>query len=69
MLNVRSMQTGVRAAIVVLALSQAGVFGAPQAPVALLVDGVANPLAVERDEIGFSWRLPGTERGAAQTAY
>src|ERR1017187_9878022 len=69
MLTKRSMQTGVRAAMVVLALGQACVFGSPRAPVDLLVDGVANPLAGERDAIGFSWRLQGTERGAAQTAY
>ena len=63
------MQTGVRTVMAVLALSRACVFGSPRAPTDLLVSGVANPLAVERDAIGFSWRLQGTERGAAQTAY
>jgi len=57
MLTKHSTQTGVRAVIVVLALSQACVLGSPRAPVDLLVNRVANPLAVERDAIGFSWRL------------
>src|ERR1035438_175012 len=69
MLTKRSMQTGVRAVMVVLALSQACVFGSSRAPVDLLVNGVANPLGVGGEAIGFSWGLQGSERGAAQTAY
>lgn len=39
------------------------------APVGLLVNGVSNPLAIDRDAVRFTWRQADAERGAAQTAY
>jgi alpha-L-rhamnosidase len=35
----------------------------------LLVDGVRNPLAVDRNNVQFSWQMADNERGAKQTAY
>ena len=54
---------------ITLALGLVCALGAPSAPVDLLVNGTTEPLAVERDAIGFTWRLQETTRGAAQTAY
>jgi alpha-L-rhamnosidase len=44
-------------------------FGRPSAPVRLLVNGVSNPLAIERDATRFTWMSKDTERGERQTAY
>jgi alpha-L-rhamnosidase len=41
----------------------------PKAPVGLLVNGVSNPLAIERDAVRFTWKSEDTSRGASQTAY
>ena len=35
----------------------------------LLVNGVSNPLAIERDTARFTWRSADTGRGRQQTAY
>lgn len=43
--------------------------GKPAAPVGLLVNGVSNPLAIDRDATRFTWRLAAGGRGEAQTAY
>ncbi len=43
--------------------------GKPTAPVGLLVNGVSNPLAIERDATRFTWMSKDTERGTRQTAY
>ncbi len=43
--------------------------GQPSAPVGLLVNGVSNPLAIERDVIRFTWMSKDTTRGGKQTAY
>ncbi|MGB8844866.1 MAG: alpha-L-rhamnosidase N-terminal domain-containing protein [Terracidiphilus sp.] len=43
--------------------------GKSAAPVSLLVNGVSNPLAIDRDAVRFTWRQTDAERGAAQTAY
>ncbi|MBU6410888.1 MAG: hypothetical protein KGR98_10925, partial [Verrucomicrobia bacterium] len=43
--------------------------GKPSAPVGLLVDGVSNPLAIDRDATRFTWRSPDGGRGEKQTAY
>jgi alpha-L-rhamnosidase len=45
------------------------VSGAPSAPVGLLVNGVSNPLAIDRDTTRFTWMSKDTERGERQTAY
>ncbi|MGH7942099.1 MAG: family 78 glycoside hydrolase catalytic domain, partial [Limisphaerales bacterium] len=44
-------------------------FGSPSAPVGLLVNGVSNPLAVDRDDIRFTWMSKNSTRGETQTAY
>ena len=44
-------------------------FAAPEAPRGLLVNGVSNPLALEREAVRFTWRSPDSRRGARQTAY
>jgi len=44
-------------------------FGGPSAPVGLLVNGVRNPLAIDRDTTRFTWMSKDTERGERQTAY
>jgi len=43
--------------------------GKSAAPVDLLVNGVSNPLAIDRDAVRFTWRQTDAGRGAAQTAY
>ncbi|HTB84852.1 MAG TPA: family 78 glycoside hydrolase catalytic domain, partial [Candidatus Sulfotelmatobacter sp.] len=43
--------------------------GGPAAPEGLLVNGVSNPLAVERDAIRFTWMSKDATRGETQTAY
>ncbi len=44
-------------------------FGQPPAPVGLLMNGVSNPLAIDRDAARFTWMSKDTERGESQTAY
>ena len=43
--------------------------GQPAAPLGLLVNGVSNPLAIDRDTTRFTWRSEGAGRGETQTAY
>jgi alpha-L-rhamnosidase len=43
--------------------------GRPVAPVGLLVNGVSNPPAIDRDATRFTWRSPDAGRGETQTAY
>ncbi len=43
--------------------------GKSAAPVDLLVNGVSNPLAIDRDAVRFTWRQTDAGRGTAQTAY
>jgi alpha-L-rhamnosidase len=43
--------------------------GKPSAPVGLLVNGVSNPLAIQRDATRFTWMSKDTDRGERQTAY
>ncbi len=43
--------------------------GRPSAPVGLLVNGVSNPLAIDRDATRFTWMSKDAERGERQTAY
>ena len=42
---------------------------ASKAPRELLVNGTKDPLAVESDNVSFTWMIPGTRRGETQTAY
>jgi alpha-L-rhamnosidase len=41
----------------------------PSAPAGLLVNGVSNPMAIERAATRFTWMSTDTRRGEAQTAY
>lgn len=43
--------------------------GKSAAPVGLLVNGVTNPLAIDRDAVRFTWGQKDAGRGAAQSAY
>ena len=45
------------------------VAGQPSAPVRLLVNGVRNPLAIDRDAARFTWRSADSSRGERQMAY
>lgn len=45
------------------------VFSGPSAPGELLVNGVSDPLAIDRDAIRFTWSLMDGDRGERQTAY
>ena len=44
-------------------------FGKPAAPVGLLVNGVSDPLAIDRDATRFTWRSEDASRGETQSAY
>src|SRR5450756_735681 len=46
-----------------------GASGSPSAPEGLLVNGVSEPLAVDRDAIRFTWRSKAATRGETQPAY
>jgi alpha-L-rhamnosidase len=50
-------------------LNAFAVSGKPAAPVGLLVNGVRNPLAIDRDATRFTWRSVDDNRGETQTAY
>jgi alpha-L-rhamnosidase len=53
----------------VIASSIFGASGKPSAPVGLLVNGVSNPLAIDRDATRFTWMSADVRRGETQTAY
>src|SRR5215472_812905 len=52
-----------------LAVIALGAAGKPSAPVGLLVNGVNQPLAIDRDATRFTWMSEDAGRGARQTAY
>ncbi len=52
-----------------LAVIALGASGKPSAPAGLLVNGVSNPLAVDRDTTRFTWMSTDATRGEKQTAY
>jgi alpha-L-rhamnosidase len=54
---------------VAVALMALHAFGKPAAPVGLLVNGVNNPLAIDREEARFTWRSVDTGRRDMQAAY
>ncbi|HWX22428.1 MAG TPA: family 78 glycoside hydrolase catalytic domain [Candidatus Binatia bacterium] len=57
-------------ALALLAISSAPeASGQPSAPVGLLVNGVSNPLAIDRATTRFTWRSVDTARGHRQAAY
>ena len=51
-----------------LASATLAVSAKPSPPEALLVNGVSNPLAIERNTVRFTWRLADADRGERQTA-
>jgi alpha-L-rhamnosidase len=53
----------------IIATITLGAPGKPAAPAGLLVNGVSNPLAIEREATRFSWRSEDGGRGERQTAY
>jgi alpha-L-rhamnosidase len=53
---------------VIVALVALKASGQPSAPAGLLVNGVSNPLAIDRDTARFTWRSADAGRGARQTA-
>ena len=57
------------ALVLFLAVIALGASGKPSAPVELLVNGVSNPLAIDRDATRFTWRSVDDNRGESQTAY
>ncbi|HTA29041.1 MAG TPA: alpha-L-rhamnosidase N-terminal domain-containing protein, partial [Candidatus Cybelea sp.] len=57
------------ALLLLVALIAIEAFGEPVAPVGLLVNGVSNPLAIEREATRFTWRTVDAGRGEMQTAY
>src|SRR5580765_8379980 len=44
-------------------------FGKPSAPIGLLVNGVSNPLAIDRNATRLTWMSKEGGRGQSQTAY
>ncbi len=46
-----------------------GALGRPSAPAGLLVNGVSEPPAIDREAARFTWRSVDTTRGERQTAY
>jgi alpha-L-rhamnosidase len=60
----------VRSALMALAASMAlETFGKPAAPAELLVNGVSNPLVIDRGATRFTWQSVDAGRGEMQTAY
>ena len=57
------------ALIIAIAFITVGAWARPSTPDGLLVNGVSNPLAIERDTTRFTWMSPDTTRGERQTAY
>jgi len=67
-LTSRGLKTSLYCTIACVVLGGLCAFGAAPAPVDLLANGLKNPLAIERQSVRFTWSLPETTRGAAQTA-
>src|SRR5579862_1482277 len=60
----------IQCALVLIAASlPPGAFGRPTAPTGLLVNGVSNPLAIDRSVTRFTWMDLWAGRGERQTAY
>ena len=65
-----NISRAVGSALVLFTVSMAfAAFGKPAAPAGLLVNGVSNPLAIDRDATRFTWMSKDTGRGERQTAY
>ncbi len=57
------------ALVLFLVVITLGASGKPSSPVSLLVNGVSNPLAIDRDATRFTWMSADTTRGEKQIAY
>jgi alpha-L-rhamnosidase len=57
------------ALVLFMALVAFAAFGTPSAPVGLLVNGVTDPLAIDRDATRFTWMSGDSERDERQAAY
>src|ERR1051326_2392249 len=55
--------------VIVIASITFDASGNSAAPVGLLVNGVSQPLAIDRDDTRFTWRSVASRRGERQTAY
>jgi alpha-L-rhamnosidase len=55
--------------VLVMALTAFKTFGEPTAPLGLLVNGVSDPLAIDREATRFTWQSAAGDRGERQTAY
>ena len=55
-------------ALVIVSIALQGL-GRSAAPFGTLVNGVGNPLAIDRDTTRFTWMSPDIKRGERQTAY
>src|SRR5262249_35042437 len=66
----KSFVTGMSPVFTVIIASIAfGACGGPSAPAGLLVNGVSNPLAIDRNSTRFTWMSVDTGQGVRQTAY
>lgn len=55
--------------LLILAFLAQSAIGSSRIPVSLLVNGVHDPFAIDRDTTRFTWSFAETTRGARQTAY
>jgi alpha-L-rhamnosidase len=62
----RAMQPGLGIVMALVALQTAG---RPTAPIGLIVNGMSNPLAIDRDTVRFTWRSAAASRGEEQKAF
>jgi alpha-L-rhamnosidase len=65
----RTFTISMRSVFALVVSTTLGVSAQPAAPAGLLVNGVSNPLAIEREATQFTWMSTGTVRGERQTAY
>jgi alpha-L-rhamnosidase len=65
----RTFTISMRSVFALVVSTALGVSAQPAAPVGLLVNGVSNPLAIEREATQFTWMSTSTVRGERQTAY
>ena len=67
--HARGQSSGTGAAQAIPASHPHQASGKSTAPVGLLVNGVSNPLAIDRDAVRFTWSQTDAGRGEVQTAY
>ena len=67
--NARRRSNSIPLTILTLCLTVCVALGQPSSPVGLLINGVSNPPAIDRDTTRFTWMSADTTRGEKQTAY